>query len=119
MIDLWDKKGDYLLSSHHDHLKIGFSEGEIPNDDSSFSSPSESNGVRHGIRHTKIEESSSNEIAAVMKSVIDLCNDNTNGGNRGKGVAASIKSEGIVTIEDLPMNDLYEMIEQRKLHIFF
>ena len=32
-MDLWDKKGDYLISSRHGHLSIGMGECVIGNDE--------------------------------------------------------------------------------------
>ena len=52
-----------------------------------------------------------NGIAAIMKSVIDLCNANKNGTNRGNVVNTAINRQPVVMIEDLPMKDLYVMIE--------
>ena len=64
-------------------------------------------------------EPSPNGIASIMKSVIDLCNDNKNGANRGNGLKSAINRESVVIIEDLLMKDLYATIEQYKLHINF
>ena len=72
MIHSWDTQSDYLLSSRHSPLKIGPGEGGIPNDNDGGTSYS--SGLRRQENRT---EPAPNGITAVMKSVIDLCNDNS------------------------------------------
>ena len=76
IIHLWDKQGYYLLSSRHEPLKISLGEGGMVNDDSSISSPSAVDVGKDRRSRKRKEELSPNEIAAVMKSVIDICNNN-------------------------------------------
>ena len=56
-------------------------------------------------------------IAAIMKLVVDLCNNNKTTSNIGKGVGDTIKVEYIIMIEDLSIKALYTMIEHHKLHM--
>ena len=61
--------------------------------------------------HEKYVEPSPNGIAVVMKSVIDFCNDNTNGTTCGNEVKEAINRELVVMIEGLPTKDLYTTIK--------
>ena len=54
-----------------------------------------------------------------MKSVIDLCNDNTNSQSKGKPTVGTNQYNNVVMIEHLPMSELYAMIEQHKLNMQF
>ena len=67
----------------------------------------------------KDEEPSPNGIVVVMKSVIDIYNDNTKSWSNGKATVVSIESKNVVIIKHLPFSGLYAMIEQHKLHMHF
>ena len=56
IIHLWDKQGDYLLSSKHDPLKCGRDEGRMDNDESSLSSLSQTKSNRARNPRKKEEE---------------------------------------------------------------
>ena len=76
-----------------------------------------SNIIKGRRARVKYEEPSPNGIAAVMKSVIYLCNDNNN--CRSKGIATTVTNRlnNVVTIEHLHTSELYAMIEHHKLHM--
>ena len=73
----------------------------------------------------KTNEPSSTGIAAVMKSVIDMCNNNSKPArehklaSKGGGNNKDIVDQNVVAIENLSFPDLYAMIEQHKLHLNF
>ena len=70
------QKIDYLLSSRHGPLTIGMGEGGMINDTDDGNISSSGSPLKRRVRkHAK--ESSPEGIAAVIKSVIDLCNDNS------------------------------------------
>ena len=77
MIHSWDTQSDYLLSSRHSPLKIGPGEGGIPNDNDGGTSYSSGLRSKRSRRQKNRIEIAPNSITAVMKSVIDLCNDNS------------------------------------------
>ena len=75
---------------------------------------------RSGKLRKRKEESSHNGIAGVMIIVIDICNDNKNHTHVGSSVRKVINKEShIMLIENLPLADLYTMIQQHKLHMEF
>ena len=125
-IHLWDKSSDYLLSSRHDPLIIGLGEGgfDVVNEElcnTSDSSPASKRRVRKCKKMST--EPSPNGIAAIIKSVIDLCNDNSNLNGKEASVGVGNKNiketSGLITIENLSLPELYLMIEQHKLHMNF
>ena len=129
-IHLWDKSSDYLLSSRHDPLKIGLGEGGFDgiNEEhcnTSDSSPASKRRVRKAKKMST--EPSPTGIAAIMKSVIDLCNDNSKANGKEASVSVgsaiikegSVLGSGLITMENLSLPELYLMIEQHKLHMNF
>ena len=61
----------------------------------------------------------STSIAAVMKLVIDSCNDDNKRKEKGRKVGDGNSDKGIVMIEYFDLKYLYVMIEQHKLHVNF
>ena len=54
-----------------------------------------------------------------MKSVIDLCNENTKYQSSRKLVLVTIASENAAITKDLPVSDLYTVIEHHTMHMQF
>ena len=76
---------------------MGLSEGGLRNNDSSMSSYMYN--ISKGRRaRVKYEEPSPNSIAAVTKSVINLCNGNTNCRSKWKATAVTNQLNNVVTI---------------------
>ena len=114
------QKSDYLLSSRHDPLTIGMGEGGMINDTDDGTSSSSGSPLKRRVRkHAK--ESHPEGIAAVIKSVIDLCNDNSKSVEKNStGKAGLVKDVcAVVLTENLPLTDLYIMIDQHKSHMNF
>ena len=108
VIYLMDKAGDYLLASRHDPLKCG--RGEPGMDDSVVSVVTSSlSSPQKGRRKvTGLDD--------MIKSVVDYC---TSGGdNDDKKKADELKDKDLLD-EDLPRSDLFELINQHKLHLQF
>ena len=128
VIHLWGKCSDYLLSSRHEPLKIGLGERGFygVNNDVTSSSDSTPAGKCRARKSTKmVTEPSPTGIAAVIKSVIDLCDTNSKSKSNveSSSVGGSIERErvgsGVVTIDNFSLPELYTMIEQHKLHMDF
>ena len=108
VIFLMDKASDYFLASRHDTLKCG--RGEPGMDDSVVSmvttpskSPQKGNATTTGLKD-------------MMKSVVDYC---IKGGNGGTQKSYDMFDDKDVIDEDFPRSDLFELINQHKLHLAF
>ena len=111
-------------------MKIGLGEGGFDgvNDGVRGTYDSSPVGKRRIRKATKMTtEPSPTEIAAVINSIIDLCNDNSRSKSNVESSSASgeIEKDGVglisevVTIENVSLPKLYTMIKQHKLHMSF
>ena len=113
IIHLWDKMGDYLLSSRHDPLSIGMGEPGISTD-SAMSSLTGAGGKSSP--NKKKRESPESGLKEVIKSVIDLCN---NGGQDKDDLKTNKSQKENLMIENQGLPQLFALIEQHKVHLNF
>ena len=121
IIHLWDKASDYLLSSRHDPLKIGNGEPGMGDDTTAvtFSSGSvASASVKTKASWKNRKHSNDLAVEGMMKSVVAMCESNTGGGTMAKGVAVARNNSNLL-LENLPLAELFALIEQHKLHLKF
>ena len=137
VIRMWDKFSDYLLSSKHDPLSIGSGEigfeDEHENNDPAPSSSSiiSSSGVEpHKLiaspqrkkakkrKNAGTELDGFDDLSTMMSSVVKTCKHLTTVSPATKSPSTTV-SNHTVAIEDLPLDDLYKLIEQYRKHLDF
>ena len=128
VIRMWDQTCDYLLSSKHDPLKIG--SGELGFEDtaedcsqivdSNPSSPAKATKKRKKVSSTSSNGGESTDLSAMLSTVVNTCK-GINAATLDSTTTAttSRKSNSNVAIEDLPLDELYKLIAQHRMHLEF
>ena len=137
VVRMWDKLSDYLLSSKHDPLSIG--SGEIgfeiehhnnhpaPSSSSSISSsgveqpkliasPQRKKGKKR--KNARTELDGFDDLSTMMSSVVDTCKQLTTVSPATKSPSTNVSNHTVV-IEELPLDDLYKLIDQYRKHLDF
>ena len=122
IVHLWDKASDYLLSSRHDPLKIGTGEPGMGDDMTAITVSSGSIGSASKKKKSRVKnrkDSNELDVEGMMKSAVAMCESNTGGGTMVKGVAVAARNHSDLLLENLPLAELFALIEQHKLHLNF
>ena len=97
VINLWDEKVDFLLSSRHDPIKIGIREPGMDDGASANFQAAVSPKMK---KKGKNIQATTSSLEDMMKNLIDLCNRDTQ-----SQVASMISNDNIIEVS-LPMDKL-------------
>ena len=129
VIRMWDKVSDYLLSSKHDPLDIG--SGEVGFEDTTCINARNRHGSSSDLstctssRKQKVKKKKLgpngndgfDDLSTMMSSVVSTCKELTRPSLTTS--SSTINNIYVLSIEDLPLGELYKFLNQHRKHLDF